>query len=674
MNSLPARHSITIATAGHVDHGKTSLVRLITGTDTDTLAEEKNRGLSINSGFAYRRLQHLHHSQQPHDQSDTEADSSRVLSIGFVDVPGHTDFINNALAGIGAADFALLVVAADDGVMPQTREHLAIMDLLGLQGGAIAITKIDKVADERIAQTRREIAELVRDTSFSATPVIALSSQSGVGINSLLMRLESLVNEVVQYPLNRAKLTRFTIDRSFTVKGIGTVVTGTVLAGKIDSTTTLVHSGTGLEARIRGIRHDNLSVSGASAGERIAVNITLPYQQVVRGDWLLDTALYRPTQRLDTRLSLLEPVNFRGGAEYHLYHGTAHHLVRVRQLGDDSSPYFQLFSEQPLLANYGDRFILRDPACERTIGGGTVMDTFVPRRGRNTPARLSFLEAMDRDDDLALRALLDSQPGGVSLDQFLCCRNLDRARGEELVASLQEEALPFARLELEQTGATLLLHDRFLQQAIHHIVAVMADYHQENPSHTGIQESLLSRRANFENSRLLSHAIVGKLVKSGRLRRSGNLLSLPDHQVQRSAEEQLFLERIRPLLEDSGFVPPRTRELADLTAMKLGSLERLLAAARKTGNLIQVAGNRHYLPETIARLAKFTESLAREHRDGFSVIQFRDRLGIGRNLCIEILEYFDRIGYTRRADNVRLLRGSRDKIFSTAEGLSDQNG
>ncbi|MBT8146731.1 MAG: selenocysteine-specific translation elongation factor [Gammaproteobacteria bacterium] len=647
----PARQSITVATAGHVDHGKTSLVNWITGINTDTLAEEKSRGLSINLGFAYRHL------------AKTESADNTELTIGFVDVPGHTDFINNALAGIGSADFALLVVAADAGVMPQTREHLAIINLLGIAAGAVVITKIDKADADQVAATQQQLQELVTDTGFETVPVFPVSAQSGEGMESLVEYLEVSARTFTARPLPATRYPRFTVDRSFTVKGIGTVVTGTIIAGTVTSQDTLLHSDSGTTTRVKGLRRDQQGIDNAVAGERVAISVSLPHQQVSRGDWLLDEFLYHPAHRLDVRLQLLEPVKFKSGVSYHFYHGTAHQLIQIRQLSEESTDYYQLTSAEPIYANFGDRFILRDPACTRTIGGGCVIDSFVPRRGRSSSERITALRAMDQDDYPALCALLKLQSGGVDLRQFSRVRNCNPEGIAGLLSLLEEEQIPITRLEIGQDSVPIILYQPFLNDADQQILQELADFHQAQPSQTGVAEPALSKLVNFENSHLLFHAIIDRLVSQQQMQRTGTLLHLPGHKARLSPEEKNFLDQIRPILQDARFLPPRTRELAEMTGMKLGGLERVLAQARKSGNLIQVADNRHYLPETMLQLAEFTESLAGGKDDGFTVIEFRDQLGIGRNLCIEILEYFDRVGFTVRDGNSRYLRTSRENLF-----------
>jgi len=648
---LPARHSITVATAGHVDHGKTSLVNWITGTNTDTLAEEKSRGLSINLGFAYHHL------------AKSDVDDMAGLTIGFVDVPGHTDFINNALAGISSADFALLVVAADDGVMPQTREHLAIINLLDIAAGAVVITKIDKVDSDQVAATQQQVQQLITDTAFATVPVFQVSAQSGEGMTDLLAYLEDSARKFTTRPLPTTRHPRFTVDRSFTVKGIGTVVTGTVIAGTLTEQDTLLDSGTGTATRLKGLRHDQQSIGNAVVGERVAINISLPHQQISRGDWLLAEPLYHPAHRVDVRLQLLEPLQFKSGVSYHLYHGTAHQLVQVRQLNEETAGYYQLTSTEPIFATFGDRFILRDPSCARTLGGGYIIDSFVPRRGRSSSERVATLQAMDQEDYPALCALLKHLPGGVDLQQFARSRNCNPDGIASLLLQLDENLIPFTRLEVGQDAVPFVLHKPFLKEAEQQILQALAQFHQTQPSQAGVAEPALSKLVEFDKSHLLFHAIVDRLVSQQQIKRTGTLLHLPDHKARLSLEEKNFLDQIRPILQEAGFLPPRTRELVDLTGMKLGSLERVLATARKSGNLVQVATNRHYLPETMLQLAEFTESLADGKEDGFTVIEFRDQLGIGRNLCIEILEYFDRVGFTLRDGNSRYLRTSRENLF-----------
>ncbi|MDA0689627.1 MAG: selenocysteine-specific translation elongation factor [Proteobacteria bacterium] len=635
---------LIIATAGHVDHGKTSLVRQLTGVETDTLQEEKSRGLTINLGYAY------HHF--------ADAETGESLCLGFVDVPGHIDFIQNMLAGVGGVEHALLVVAADDGIMPQTIEHLQILDLLGIHQLAIALSKIDRVDEQRVQEVKENLSALLAERNLAAE-FFPVDNVSGAGIDALRTHLEGLLGNTAADATDLpGQKTRFLIDRSFKVKGIGTVVTGSVRSGSLAVDDRLVLSATGEEARIRGMRLDNREVNTAQAGQRAALNITLAEDSIKRGDWLLARDRRTAQNRIDVELSLTNPdESLKTGAQYHLYMGAAHHIVTVRPL-DAAKKIFQLRSDDNLYCVHGDRFVLRDPAGSRTLGGGRVLDINVPRRGRSSESRIAFVDALKAPIDDALPQLLDSAAFGLDPDALADNYNLPTEIMDSKIAGLDGVVLP-----LPQTRSRVLLGSRFYDDYARAILSHLDAFHQRQPHVRGLSEPALSKELDFAGSHLLFHSLLEKLIADGAITRSGTLLHLPDHQAVLSQEEKDFLEKIRPILLKSGNIPPRTRELVEMTGIPLRPLERILKQTTQSGNLVKVADNRYFLPETIMELAAFTESLTGDEDSGFSVIQFRDASGIGRNLCIEILEYFDRIGFTRRDDNTRFLRTSKENIF-----------
>ena len=408
-------NNLIIATAGHVDHGKSSLVKQLTGVETDTLSEEKQRGLTINLGYAYH-----------HFQANTA--NSNNYTLGFVDVPGHIGFINNMLAGVGAVDFALLVIAADDGVMPQTREHLSIIDLLGIEQGAIALTKIDRVDENRISEVKDELSKLLKHSSFANAPVFPVSNETGSGISTLKEHLENaVINRSEESDQRHEKYFRFLIDRAFTVKGIGTVVTGSARAGVAESNSQLITANNGADARVRAMRLDTNSIDSVSAGERAAINIDASLDRVQRGDWLIDPKIHHPITRFDGSFQLLDTSNrLRPSAEYHLYLGASHHIVTLRYLDSKEDFLVQVKSSEPMIAHFGDRFIIRDPASQHTLGGGSVIDIFVPRKKRSSEQRLKLLSASHGDSELALQSLIELCPEGVNLEQFSINRNLKK--------------------------------------------------------------------------------------------------------------------------------------------------------------------------------------------------------------------------------------------------------
>lgn len=645
--------SLIFATAGHVDHGKTSLVANITGIDTDTLAEEKNRGLTIVPGYAYHHFSSLIDGEQSEN------------TLGFVDVPGHIDFINNMLAGVGAVDGALLVVAADDGIMPQTREHLAILDLLNVPRGAIALTKIDRCEPDRVASVIEDIERLKASTSLSEAEIFPLSNESGSGIDALIAHLHAQFEDdgALKQGRGEQQYFRYLIDRSFVAKGIGTVLTGSVRAGSCKTGATLLHSRAGEQCKLRGARLDKTELTEVHAGQRAAMNVSLDHKLVSRGDWLMDENIFIPTHRFDATLSFIaEDFRLQSSAQYHLHIGASHHVVNIRQL---DANFYQIKCPEPIIAHHGDRFIVRDPASEHTLGGGRVIDIFVPRRRRSSELRLRQLDAMLHDSAEALQQLLELQADGVKLQEFSRCRNLNDVAIKRLLEGLSRGQIQFHELVLAKQDLPVLLHGKYYADYSEKILSYLAAFHTQQASQQGISEPALSRAVDFASSHLLFHGILQGLLDAKAIKRTGTLLHLPSHTTSLSAEEEAFLEQVRPILLKSGFVPPRTRELVEMTNIPLAKLERILRQSAKAGTLIKVAENRYYLPETIMTLAGFTEQLIEAGNDdsGFSVIQFRDASEIGRNLCIEILEYFDSVGFTRREGNSRFVRTNKENIF-----------
>ncbi|MBL4572680.1 MAG: selenocysteine-specific translation elongation factor [Gammaproteobacteria bacterium] len=645
--------SLIFATAGHVDHGKTSLVANITGTNTDTLAEEKNRGLTIVPGYAY------HHFSSVIDGVECNN------TLGFVDVPGHIDFINNMLAGVGAVDGALLVIAADDGIMPQTREHLAILDLLDVSRGAIALTKIDRCEPERIQTVIEEIKQLQSTTSLKNAPLFALSNETGDGIDELSNYLQSQFSDdsALKKARDDDQYFRYLIDRSFVAKGIGTVLTGSVRAGSIKTGSSLKHTATGENTKLRSARLDKTELSEVYKGQRAAMNVNLENKLINRGDWLIDEKLFHPINRLDATVNFIDAdFKLQSSAQYHMHIGASHYVVNIRHLGDS---LYQLKCLDLMIAHHDDRFIVRDPASQHTLGGGRVVDIFIPRRKRSSESRLAQLNAMRHDSFEALTQLLKMQVDGLKLQEFSICRNISNTAIERLLERVEKENIGFHSLTLEKFSLPVLLHENYYSEYRNNILSFLKDFHQKQANQQGISEPALSRGVDFACSHLLFHGILQSLLGSSTIKRTGTLLHLPSHKTSLSAEEEDFLNRVRPLLLKAGYVPPRTRELVEMTNIPLMSLERILRESAKAGTLIKVAENRYYLPETIMTLAGFIEQLiAAEGTDtGFSVIQFRDASKIGRNLCIEILEYFDSVGFTRRDGNSRFVRTNKENIF-----------
>ena len=647
--------SLIVATAGHVDHGKTSLVKHLTGVDTDTLEEEKKRGLTINLGYAY-----LHFKNQQDNQDVS-------CTLGFIDVPGHVDFISNMLAGFGAVNYALLVIAADDGIMPQTKEHLSIIKLLGIENGIIAITKIDKATKSRLKQLTHEVKELATNSIFESAEIFEISNTTQVGIEELREKLKSETIRLGSRQGNSEDRNfRYLIDRAFSVKGIGTVVTGCVKSGYINKDEHTATSRFADSTKVKGIRIDKEDTTTIGVNQRAALNLSASLENLSRGDWLIDPSILHPVTRLDTTINLLESgLSVKAGTEYHLYIGTSHHIVSIRKLDEDGS-FFQIKAQSAVIAHYGDRFVIRDPASQRTIGGGKVIDVFIPRKGRSSEDRLKELAASNQEDELALKSLIEISKAGLNLRKFSIKRNLKLEKIEKFLQKFRKEGLEYIRLEERAKKDEIILFHEYFKNYASRIMAIVKNFHSANVNVQGISELSLSREVQLPSSHLFFNSILQILLKKKLLNLSGTLIHLPNHKASLSIEEKQFLTKVRPLLESSGNIPPRTRELVELTGIPLRKLEIILKQITGSGSLVKVSENRYFLPETIMQIAEFTENLMEHNseKDGFTVIQFRDQSGIGRNLCIEILEYFDRVGFTRRAGNARFLRTEKENIFA----------
>ena len=644
-----------LATAGHIDHGKTALVQALTGIDADRLPEEKRRGMTIDLGFAYANL----------------PDGGE---IGFVDVPGHERFLPNMLAGVLGIDRVLLVVAADDGPRPQTLEHLDILALIGVGPTPRAqtpievtgiVTKIDRVMPERSAAVAAELGALLAEAGFADSPILAVSSRTGEGIPALLRHLEEGARAAAQAraaaPEQSPDLFRMPIDRAFTLSGIGLVVTGMIAAGRVSVGDHLVASPRGVELRVRGLHAHNRPVARAARGERVAVAIAGSFPgggMPGRGDWLLAAGRHAPTGRLDLwlRVSRLAPAPLKDGLPVHLHLGTEDVVGRLAVLGSAAiapgeSGFVQLDLVHPVGALFGDRAVLRDHAARHTLAGGQVVDPFAPRRGRRMPARLALLAAMaepDRARSLERRLALE---GIVALAPFALSRNLPPDALAALLASGPHRAIG------PSTGsgppAFAVGEERFaaLCEAI---VAALSQWHREQPDALGPSQPVLFARLAGAAPPPVLEAALAELAAAGRIVRAGAAWRLKEHQPRLTAADERLWGRVLPLFAAAGLRPPRVRELAETLALDPTALARFLARAERFGRLAKVADNRYFLPETLAALADIARALAASAADGtFTAAAFKDRSGVGRNLAIEILEFLDRIGATRRVGDAR---------------------
>ncbi len=639
-----------IATAGHVDHGKTSLLKRLTGVDTDRLPEEKRRGLTIDLGFAY-------------------ADTLRPgETTGFVDVPGHEKFIRNMLAGVTAIDAALLVVAADDGPMPQTREHLAILDLVGVRTGIVAVTKTDLADAEWLDAVIAETRALVQPTGLADAPVVPVSSATGAGFDRLVAAVRAL--PAPEKPACGGF--RMAIDRSFIVGGAGLVVTGLVQSGTLRVGDRLAVSPAGpkgIEARVRGLKVQDAAADAARAGDRCAVNLAGPDAErdaIGRGQWLVAPASKSVSRRIDIDLRLLASENrpLRHWTPVHVHLGTADTpgrvaLLEAGRLAPEGRMLAQLVLDRGVCVCRGDAVVLRDQSAQRTIGGGAVLDCHGPQRGRATPQRLSIVRAQRRPNHAeALAALLDIAAGGVDLTAFARNRNLT----ETELAGLEAPGLVLAGSG-ERHAAILDRHLAGLAEAIR---AALTGHAEGPNSESGLPAAALPRLLPGRPLAACIDAALDGLIRDGIAERRGERIVLAGRRAGLEPRDAGLWLRIEPALTASG--RPRTVwEVSEALGIARNEAARFFKRAQAAGLVMQVSKNRFLTPAALEALAEAAESgLAASGGDRFTVADFRDWSGLGRNLSVEMLEYFDRTGFTRRAGNERVIRRPAAEIFGTA--------
>jgi selenocysteine-specific elongation factor len=627
-----------VATAGHIDHGKTTLVKALTGVDTDRLPQEKARGISIDLGFAY-----------------AAAAGGQVLA--FVDVPGHERFIHNMLAGVAAIDFALLVVAADDGVMPQTREHLHILDLFDIPAGAVALTKVDRVPSGRAEEVSQEVSALLSGTTLAGAPVLPVCAPSGDGLPALHAVLDAAAARWTGRA-REGRGFRFAVDRSFSAHGSGTVVTGTVLDGEVAVGDRLVISPAGRAVRVRGLHQREAAVERAVAGERCALNIAgAEPGEAGRGQWLLAPHLQAPTQRLDAWVRVLpgQARPLRHWDPVHVHLGSADVLGRIvlpggSSLAPGSAGLAHIALERPVAAVQGDRFVLRDASARRTLGGGHVVDPQArpPRQERH--GRAERLQALQQGDPAqAWSALLACSPFGAPVQRLRRSFGFTPAAMQALVASCGA-TLPAG----EQGSAFTPGHLRALEAAL---MDALDAFHRATPHARGQDTDRLLRTALPHVPHREALAILRGLAGRGAVDIEGSLVRMPGHvAAARAGDEQLW-QRLQPLYQAWGANVPQLREVALRSGAAEPQLRDFLKHRSRHGEMVRLSAERYLPRPCVADLAAAVVRLARDHAGGeFSIGEFRDATGIGRNLAIEVLEYFDRLGLTRRGGNTRVIR------------------
>jgi selenocysteine-specific elongation factor len=598
---------VIVGTAGHIDHGKTSLVRALTGIDTDRLEEEKRRGISIDLGFAH------------------------LGRFGFVDVPGHERFIKNMLAGAAGIDVVLLVIAADESIKPQTREHFEICRLLGIRQGVVALTKSDLVDQDILDLARLEIEEFVAGSFLESAAIVPVSAVSGAGLDQLRAALDSAAEKIEGK--NAAAYPRLPIDRSFSIRGHGAVVTGTLISGALQLHDEVELYPTGKRKKIRGLQVHNAQVERAHAGERTAVNLAgIEASEAERGMVLAPPGIFRPTLQVDARFDLLpaaHPLKHR--APVHFHAGTAevealaHLLSSLESVKPGSTAHVRFLLRDPLLILPGDRFIVRRFSPVVTIGGGIVLDIDAPTRMKRADLdrRLTNLETGDR-----ISLLVAESKHGIRVSDLVARTGLSPA----------QIGKPFVEDWLISPGA--------VDQLLVSIRRAVADFHKKNPLQPGIaKESLHPRGAP-------PFLLDALLARAKDLAVEGEIVRLASHRVALKEDESQALEKIEIAFRAAALTVPSTNEVLAKSGVDPGRSRTLLQILLKNRKLIRVSEELIYHPAALDDLKKI---LAQRKGSRFSVSEFKDWTGISRKYAIPLLEYLDREKITRREGENRVI-------------------
>jgi selenocysteine-specific elongation factor len=635
--------SIVIGTAGHIDHGKSALVRALTGTDPDRLKEEQARGITIDLGFA-----HL------------EADD---VNLAFVDVPGHERFVKNMLAGAGGIDMVMLVVAADESVMPQTREHFQICRLLDVPAGIIVLTKADVADPDTIDLARLEVRELTAGSFLADAPIVAVSSKDGSGLDGLRRALVAAASAVRER--DREGPTRMPIDRVFSVKGFGTVVTGTLVSGTICEDAELVVLPRDVTVKVRGVQVHGHPAVQAGAGNRVAVNLGgVDVADLARGDTLCAPGAFEPTRRLDGVVDVLgDGRALRHGVRVRFHHGTIERLGRVAiaagrrdgaalaEIAPGSSAYARIRLEAPAVLTRGDRFILRSYSPAITIGGGVVLDPHPPRSGMRNAAALARYRRLDMAGpataalDSAVQAFIDERgAAGLSLAALLSR------------AGISHPAADAAADRLEHAGqavavADLLIAPAVLQELSERLLAALKAHHESHPLSEGLPREEARERIFGRAAPPVFEYILAQLAGQRKIV-ARDRIALAGHQVSLSPEESRARDAIERLFREAGLAPPDVAAAGTSAQVAAAVAERIAALLLRQKTLVKL-DTLLFHADALSRLKADVRGLNKDAR--VDVSAFKERYGITRKFAIPLLEYLDRERVTRRVGDSRVV-------------------
>ncbi len=634
---------VIMGTAGHIDHGKTTLVKALTGIDCDRLAEEKKRGITIELGFAFM---------------DLPPDKSGPKRLGIVDVPGHERFVKNMVAGAAGIDFVVLVIAADEGVMPQTREHLEICSLLGITAGVVALTKVDMVEPDWLMMVQEEVAEYLKGSFLEGAPILPVSAHTGEGLEALRAELAKLAAGFA--PHRRTDLLRLPVDRVFTMKGYGTVVTGTLVSGRARVGDDITVYPGGLATKIRTLQSHGAQVEEVQAGSRTAVNLAgVEVEQIERGDVLARPGSLFPSLSWDVELTCLKsaPRSLKHRKEVHFHHGAREVMARVYMLEGEALEPGQTaicrvrFSE-PLAGVYGDRVVARSFSPLRTIAGGRLLSPLAHRVKRFSPA----VET--------LRGLGTGSPESIVLGQLELAGNAGLTFAQLLVAtSLESKALEKA-LALMGGRQEALLIDREARTYIsgkaagalaESLLAHLAEFHSREPMKPGVARGGLASTWGRRLAPRLFHFVLEGLLRKGAIAAEQELLRLPDHRVSLASDAASLRQKLLDAYDAGGLTPPNLKDVLDPLGVSFKEAAAVFKHLQDEGRLVKVAEGMYFsaapLAELTARVVAFFAT-----REDMTPQDFREVSQLSRKYAIPLLEHFDKEKLTVRVGDTRRLR------------------
>ncbi len=637
MNTRP----LVLGTAGHIDHGKTALIKAMTGVDTDRLKEEKERGITTELGFTHLTL-----------PSGTE--------IGIVDVPGHEKFVRHMVAGASGLDCVLLVVAADEGVMPQTVEHVQICKLLGVKKGIIAITKRDLVDEEMIELVREDIADLVQGTFLENAPVYPVSSATGEGVPELIAAIEAVTRETGQREVDQ--IFRLPIDRVFSMKGFGTIITGTLISGKLKVGDDIEILPSNKRCRVRGIQVHNRPAEDSVAGQRTAVNLQgVEKREVQRGEVLIHPGSMAPAHRLDGFLTMLptaeHPITH---ASIHRFHvGTSMRLAKIylldkESLGPGDAGFVQFVFEEPVIALPKDRFVIRGSGKIQTLGGGEILHVHPPRRKRNASDALATLSLLKNgtDQEKVLYFIEDSGLKGITFPALVEATNLPRKRLKSLLA----DALEQSRIIQMDLNSPRYLHEQVIHGLTKRIERELKKFHHSQPLKDGMEKEVLRSQIAPETDKRFWDSLLVVLCEKGTFVAEKETLRLKSHEKKLDPRFQKSIEAVSRQLREGGTHPPTLKELTARLGKRPDELKPILAYLTREGKCVKLTEELFMDKDAYGLIKEKTVNFLKENGE-ITVQSFKELTGLSRKFAVPILELFDKERVTLRIDQKRVLRG-----------------